>query len=110
MYHHGLEFPENIPNDKFSAWFCASLPMQTMPDQLNHTGIEITNCQTAFCRCLCGNGFNLEKLDEIQRNWKSLHNLSEAMRIDYLFTGDMKSWHYNTTAMLFSLFYVMFHR
>jgi hypothetical protein len=68
LYHHGLELPENIPNDTFSAWFCASLPMQTTPDQLNHTGIEITKHQTAFCRCLCGNGYNLENLDKIQSN------------------------------------------
>ena len=32
LYHHGLELPENMPNDTFSAWFCASLPMHTTPD------------------------------------------------------------------------------
>ena len=108
--HHGLELPENIPNDTFSAWFCASLPMHTMPDQLNHTGIKVTKRQTAYCRCLCGNGLNLVNLHEIQSNQKSPHNLSEAMIIDSLFNGVMKTQHYNTTAMLFSLFYVMFHR
>ena len=109
LYHFGLELPENTPNDTFSAWFCVSIPMHTISDQLNHTGIEVTKRQTAYARCLCVSGYNLENLGEIQSNRKSLHNLSEAIRIDSLFTRDMKSWHYNTTAILFSLFYVMFH-
>ena len=56
LYHHGLELSENIPNDTFSAWFCASLPMHTTPDHLNNTGIEVTEHQTAYARCSCGNG------------------------------------------------------
>ena len=50
LYHHGFELPENIPDDTLSAWFCASLPMHTMPDHLNDNGIEITKRQTAFAR------------------------------------------------------------
>ena len=111
LYHHGLELPENIPDETFSsAWFCASLPMHTMPDHLNDTGIEVMKRQTAFSRCSCGNGYDLKHINEILSNQKCLHNLSEAMRIDSVFTGDMKSRHYNTTAMLFTLFDVMFHR
>ena len=84
--------------------------MHTMPDHLNDNGIEITKRQTAFARCSCGNGDDLKHINEILYNRKCLHNLSEAMRIDSAFTEDMKTWHYNTTAMLFSFFHVMFHR
>ena len=83
--------------------------MHTMPDQLNHSVIGVTKRQAAYHRCLCGNGYNLEFSQEILNNRLHLHNLYEAMRIDSAFTGDMKTWHYNTTAMLFSLFDVMFH-
>ena len=89
LYHHGLELLENGPNELSNDQFCASLPIHTTTDQLNHTGIEITKRQTAFRRCLCGNGYKLENLDEIHSNRKSLHNLSEAMRIDSSFTGDI---------------------
>ncbi len=79
--------------------------------QISYTsGIEITNNQTAFDRCACGNGNDLEFYTEILDDKKSLHNLLEAMIIDSDYTGDTKSWHYNTTAMLFSLFDVMLHR
>ena len=110
LYHHGLELPENVPNDLSNDWFCASLTMHTMPDHLNNTGIEVTKRQTAYPTCACGNGHNLEFNQEILDNRLHLHNLSEAMRIDSAFTGDTKTQHYNTTAMLFSLFDVMFHR
>ena len=81
-----------------------------MPDHLNNTGIEVNKCQTAYPTCACGNGHNLEYNQEIHNNRLHLHNLSEAMRIDSAFTGDTKSQHYNTAAMLFSLFDVIFHR
>ena len=84
--------------------------MHTMPDHLNNTGIEVTTRQTAYPRCLCDNGDNFVSDQEILDNHLHLHNLSEAMRIDSVFTGDMKAWHYNTTAMLFSIFDLMFHR
>ena len=104
LYHHGLELPENILNDTLNAWFCASLSMHTMPDNINDTGKEVMKRQTAYPRCVGGNGYNLEFIHEFLANQLHLHNLSEAMRIDSVFTGDMKIWHYNTTAMLFSLF------
>jgi len=74
------------------------------------SGIEISNDQVAFGRCAFGNGFDLKSDKDILVNRKSLHNLSEAMRIDSAFTGDIKARHYNTTAMLFSLFDVMLLR
>ena len=84
--------------------------MHTMPDHLNDTGIGIMKYQTAYPICVGGNGYNLEFIHEFLANRLHLHNLSEAMRIDSVFTGDMKARHYNTTAMSFSLFDVMFHR
>jgi hypothetical protein len=109
VYHHGLELPENGLNDSSNDRFVASLPIHTMPD--NHpTGIEVTKRQTKYERCEIGNGHDLDDNQEILANRLNLHNLSEAMRIDSAFTGDTKSRHYNTTAMLFSLFDVMFHR
>jgi hypothetical protein len=111
LYHYGLELPKNDGlNDSSDDRFCASLPMHTMPDKLNDSGIEITSYQTSFGRCACGNGEELELNKQILENRSNLHNLSEAMRIDSAYTGDMKARHYNTTAMLFSLFDVMFHR
>ena len=68
LYHHGLELPENIPNDTLSAWFCAFLPMHTMPDHFNDNVSDITKLQTAYGRCSCGNGYNLEFNNEIQSN------------------------------------------
>jgi hypothetical protein len=109
VYHHGLELPENGLNDSSNDRFVASLPIHTMPD--NHpTGIEVTKRQTKYERCEIGNGHDLDDNPEILANRLNLHNLSEAMRIDSAFTGDTKFRHYNTTAMLFSLFDVMFHR
>jgi hypothetical protein len=109
VYHHGLELPENGLNDSSNDRVVASLPMHTMPD--NHpTGIEVTKRQSAYSRCESGNGHDLVDNQEILANRLNLHNLSEAMIIDSAFTGDTKSRHYNTTAMLFSLFDVMFHR
>jgi hypothetical protein len=109
VYHHGLELPENGLNDSSNDRFVASLPMHTKPD--NHpTGIEVTKRQTKYVRCEIGNGHDLVDNQEILANRLNLHNLSEAMRIDSAFTGDTKSRHYNTTALLFSLFDVMFHR
>ena len=84
--------------------------MHTMPDKLNDSGIEVTQNQTSFGRCACSNGNDLEFYDEILDNRLNLHNLLEAMRIDSEYTGDMNARHYNTTAMLFSLFDVMLHR
>ncbi len=84
--------------------------MHTSPENLGDSEIEIFKRQTAYVRCACGTDQNWKDNQEIFDNWKHLHNLSEAMRIDSAFTGDMKCWHYNTTAMLFSLFDVMFHR
>jgi len=110
LYHHGLELPEIIPNDTFDTRFCASLPMHTMPDHLNEYWIEITKRQNLYPRCSCGNGDNLKTQQDIINNHLYLHNLSEAMRIDSFFSGDMDAWNYNTTAMLFSIFDVMFHR
>jgi hypothetical protein len=111
LYHYGLELPTNGLNDSSNDRFCASLPMHTSPTNLGDSGIEIFKRQIAYPRCACGNGHDLEYTSqEIFDNRKHLHNLSEAMRIDSAFTGDMKCRHYNTTAMLFSLFDVMFHR
>jgi hypothetical protein len=110
LYHHGLELPENGLYDSSNDRFHRSLPMHTIPDELHDSGIEITKGQTAFGRCLFGNGYDLESEKDILVNRKSLHNLSEAMRIDSAFTGDIKARHYNTTAMLFSLFDVMLLR
>ncbi len=45
LYHHGLELPENVPNDLSYDWFCAPLPMHTIPDHLNNIGIEVTKRQ-----------------------------------------------------------------
>ncbi len=84
--------------------------MHTMPDKLNDSGIEITNDQPAFGRCAFGNGVHLMIDNDVLVNRLHLHNLSEAMRIDSAFTGDIKARHYNTTAMLFSLFDVMLLR
>ena len=84
--------------------------MNTTPKNLNDSGIKVFKCHTAYPRCACDNGHNLEDNQEILDNWLNLYNLLEAIRIDSAFTGDTKSWHYNTTAMLFSLFDVMFHR
>ena len=84
--------------------------MHTMPDNLYDSGIEVTKPQTAYPRCACGNGYNLEYDHKILDNRLNLHNLLEAMQIDSAYTGDIKSRHYNTTAMLFSLFDVMLHR
>jgi hypothetical protein len=81
-----------------------------MPEDLNDSGIEVFKRQTPFGRCACGNGHDYDDNQEILANRLKLHNLSEAMRIDSAFTGDTKSRHYNTSAMLFSLFSVMFHR
>ena len=61
LYHHGLELPENGLNNSSNDWFCASLPMHTMPDKLNDTGIEVTQKQTSFGRCTCGNGYHLNE-------------------------------------------------
>ena len=83
--------------------------MHTRPENLNDSGIEVFKRQTEYPTCACGNGHNLDDNQYILNNRLMLHNLSEAMRIDSAFTGDMKCWHYNTTAMLFSLFDVMFH-
>ncbi len=80
-----------------------------MPDNLNGSGIEVFKHQTAYHTCACGKGHNLEYNQEILDNRLHLHNLLEAMRIDSAFIGDTKCRHYNTTAMLFSLFDVMFH-
>ena len=34
--------------------------MHTMPENLNDSGIEVFKRQTAYPRCTCGNGYNLE--------------------------------------------------
>jgi hypothetical protein len=83
--------------------------MHTSPDNLDDSGIEIFKRQTAYPTCACGNGHNLEYNQDILDNRLMLRNLSEAMRIDSAFTGDLECRHYNTTAMLFSLFDVIFH-
>ncbi len=44
----------------------------------------------AYPRCACGTDQNWNENQEIFDNRKHLHNLSEAMRIDSAFTGDMK--------------------
>ena len=88
LYHHGFELPENVPNDISNDRFCASLPMHTMPDHLNDYGIEINKRQTAYPRCVGGNDTDFEFIHECLENRKNLHNLSEAMRIDSVFTGD----------------------
>ncbi len=76
---------------------------------LNNSRIGVTKHQTAFGRCLYGNGNDLEVYRKILNSQLNLHNLLEAMIIDSAYTGDMKAWHYNTSAMLFSLFDVMLH-
>ena len=43
-------------------------------------------------------------LDDVNKNRYYLHNMAEAMRIDAFFSGDEQARHYNTTAMLFSIF------
>jgi hypothetical protein len=78
-----------------------------MPDKLNDSGIDITNDQSAFGRCAFGNGVDLMIDNDVLLNRLNLHNLLEAMRIDSAYKGDMKARHYNTSAMLFSLFDVM---
>ncbi len=111
LYHYGLELPNNgLRYDSSNDRFCASLPMHTSPENLGDSGIEIFKRQTAYVRCACGTDQNWKDNQEIFDNRKHLHNLSEAMRIDSAFTGDMKCRHYNTTAILFSLFDVMSHR
>jgi hypothetical protein len=110
LYHYGLELPKNGLNDSSNDRFCASLPMHTRPENLNDSGIEICKHQTAYATWSCGTDNNWEDNQDILDNRLMLHNLSEAMRIDSAFTGDMKCRHYNTTAMLFRLFDVMFHR
>ncbi len=107
LYHHGLELPEKGLYDSSDDRFCASLPMHTMSDKLDDSGIEITKDQPAFGRCAFGNCDHLIFDNNILVNRLNLHNLLEAMRIDSDYTGDMKAQHYNTTAMLFSLFDVM---
>ena len=84
--------------------------MHTMPDKLNDSGIKITNDQPAFGRCAFGNDGQLIFDNDILINRLMLHNFLEAMRIDSAYTGDMTARHYNTTAMLFSLFDVMLLR
>ena len=84
--------------------------MHTRPENLNDSGIEVFKRQTAYPRCAYGNGDDLVHNQDKFDDRLNLHNLSEAMRIDSAFTGDTKSRHYNTTAMLFSLFDVMCHR
>ena len=80
-----------------------------MPGHPNDIRIGIMKLQTAYPRCIGGNGYNFEFIHEFLENCVNLHNLSEAMRNDSVFTGNKKAWHYNTAAMLFSLFDVMFH-
>jgi len=110
LYHHGLELAKNGANDSSNDRFCASLPMHTRAENLNDSVIEVFKRQTPVGRCECGNGHDLGDNQEKLANRLNLHNLSEAMIIDSAFTGDTKSRHYNTSAMLFSLFSVMFHR
>ncbi len=110
LYHHGLELPENGLYDSSNDRFHRSLPMHTIPDELHDSGIEITKGQTANATCACGTDHNWKDNQDILDNQLMLHNLSEAMRIDSAFTGDIKARHYNTTAMLFSLFDVMLLR
>ena len=87
LYHYGLELPENDGlYDSSDKRFSASLPMHSIPDKLNESGIEITNYQTTFGRCACGNGNDLECYQEILDNQLNLHNLSEEMRIDSSYT------------------------
>ena len=83
--------------------------MHTRPEILNDSGIRVFKRQTAYATCACGTDHNWEDNQDILDNRVILQNLLEAMRIDYAFTGDTKCRHYNTTAMLFSLFDVMFH-
>ena len=84
--------------------------MHTMTDHPNDIEIGIMKSQTAYPRCVGHNDTDFEFIHEFLENLINLHNLSGAMRIDSVFTGHMKSRHYNTTTMLFSLFDVMFHR
>ena len=85
LYHHGLELPEIIPNETLNDRFGASLPMHTMPDHLNNIGIEVTNCQKSYPRCIFGNGCILESDRDIFENQDYLHYLAEAMQIDSYF-------------------------
>ncbi len=50
---------KNGANDSSNDRFCASLPMHTMAEDLNDSGIEVFKRQTPFGRCACGNGYNL---------------------------------------------------
>ena len=110
LYHHGLELPEIIPNETLNDRVGASLPMHTMPDHLDNIGFEVTNCQKSYPRCIYGNGCVMESDRDIFENQDYYHNLAEAIQIDSFFSGDIKARHYNTTAMMFSIFDVMFHR
>ena len=60
LYHNGLELSKNEANDSSNDRFCASLPMRTMPENLNDSGIEVFKRQTAYPKCFGSNGYNLE--------------------------------------------------
>ena len=114
LYHYGLELPETLPDpDKnltkeqlLHRRMSLSLPMHTMSQHLNEFGADATKTQTSHPRCLFGAEDIDLSLDDISKNRHFLHNMAEAMRIDAFFSGDEMTCHFNTTAMLFSIFEV----
>ena len=112
LYHYGLELPKTLPNPEknlaehqlFHRRMSLSLPMQTMSQHLNEVGAEVTKKQTIHLRCIFGAEDCMFSLDDVSKNCHYLHNMAEAMRIDAFFSGDEQTCHYNTTAMLFSIF------
>ena len=112
LYHYGLELPETLPEpDKklteeqlLNRRMALSLPMHTMAAHMNEFGAKITNKQIKYERCEYGADDCTFVLDDVNKNRYYLHNMAEAMRIDAFFSGDEQTRHYNTTAMLFSIF------
>ena len=112
LYHYGLELPETLPEpDKklteeqlLNRRMALSLPMHTMAAHMNEFGAKITNKQIKYERCEYGADDCTFVLDDVNKNRYYLHNMAEAMRIDAFFSGDEQARHYNTSAMLFSIF------
>jgi hypothetical protein len=114
LYHYGLELPETLPDPEknltedqlFNRRMALSLPMHTMSTHVNEFGAEVTKKQTKYDRCIYGAEDCTFSLEDVNKNRYYLHTMAEAMRIDAFFSGDEQTRHYNTTAMLFSIFEV----
>ena len=114
LYHYGLELPETLPDsgknlteeELLNRRMSLSMPMHTMSPHLNDVGPEVTKKQAKYERCIYGADDCTFELEDVNKNRYYLHNMAEAMRIDAFFSGDDQTRHYNTTAMLFSIFEV----